>query len=116
MKRLVLLVSLLFTINLLAADLKARNVFLLTVDGLRWQEVFRGLDESLASNTEYNKRSKDIKALYWTDSKEERAQSLMPFLHGTVVQKGTVVGNRDKNSCARVANPWYFSTRVIVKF
>ena len=109
MKRIVFLVFLLWPVILLAADLKARNIFLLTVDGLRWQEVFRGIDESLAANTEYNKRFEDIKAQYWTDNKEERAESLMPFLHSTIFQNGTVVGNRDKNSCARVANPWYFS-------
>ena len=109
MERIVLLALLLAPLNLLAVDSKARNVFLLTIDGLRWQEVFRGLDESLATNTEYNERLEDIKARYWTDSKEDRAASLMPFLHSTFLQQGTVVGNRDKNSCARVANSWYFS-------
>ena len=44
MKWVVLLVFLLAPLNLLAADSKARNVFLLTIDGLRWQEVFRGRD------------------------------------------------------------------------
>ena len=109
MKRIALLVFLLLPVNLLAADSQASNVFLLTLDGLRWQEVFRGLDESLAANSEYNKRSEDIKAQYWTATQEERAVSLMPFLHRTVFQNGTVVGNRDESSCARVANPWYFS-------
>ena len=109
MERIVLLVLLLAPIHLVAMESRARNVFLLTIDGLRWQEVFRGIDESLATNTEYNKRPEDIKARYWTDSKEERAASLMPFLHGTLLKNGTVVGNRDKNSCARVANSWYFS-------
>lgn len=111
MKRTVLLIFLLLPVKLLAGsgDVEASNIFLLTVDGLRWQEVFRGLDESLAENGKYNKRMEDIKALYWTPDKKERAEALMPFLHQTVFQKGTVVGNRDKNSCARVANSWYFS-------
>lgn len=109
MKQIAALVFLLLPVNLPAADSKASNLFLLTIDGLRWQEVFRGLDESLAANTKYNRRSEDIKAKYWTDKREERAESLMPFLHRTVFKNGTVVGNRDENSCARVANPWYFS-------
>lgn len=92
-----------------STDTEAKNLFLVTVDGLRWQEVFRGLDLSLATNREYNQRSEAIRALYWTSNAEERAESLMPFLHHTVFRNGTVVGNRDKNSCARVANDWYFS-------
>lgn len=95
--------------SLAAADAQAENIFLLTLDGLRWQEVFRGLDESLAANSDYNERSEEIRARFWTTDKEKRAESLMPFLHQTVFRKGTVVGNRDRNSCARVANSWYFS-------
>ena len=85
------------------------NLFLVTIDGLRWQEVFRGLDESLATNRQYSERSEYISDLYWSADTRERAESLMPFLHGTVFVEGTVVGNRDAGSCARVTNPWYFS-------
>ncbi|MDK1023244.1 MAG: hypothetical protein QGD92_03325 [Gammaproteobacteria bacterium] len=58
MKRTVLLMLLLLPVKLLAGsvDAEARNIFLLTLDGLRWQEVFRGLDESLAGNRKYNER------------------------------------------------------------
>jgi hypothetical protein len=109
LSRIILIAFLFWPVNSLATDSKVRNIFLLTVDGLRWQEVFRGLDEALASNTRYNKRLEYIKAQYWATDREKRADSLMPFLHRTVFQTGTVVGNRDKNSCARVTNPWYFS-------
>ncbi len=111
MKRTIFLMLLSLPVNLLAQppEAEAENIFLVTLDGLRWQEVFRGLDESLATNTTYTKRSEHIRALYWTADKEERAGSLMPFLHHTVFRNGTVVGNRDENSCARVANSWYFS-------
>lgn len=111
MKRIALLMLLLWPLSLPAQprDAEAENIFLVTLDGLRWQEVFRGLDESLATNSEYTERVEHIGALYLTPDKEERASSLMPFLHETVFRDGTVVGNRDKNSCARVANPWYFS-------
>ena len=109
MKRVLIFGFLLLTVNLSAAEPQARNLFLLTLDGLRWQEVFRGIDESLAANPKYNNRIEDIKQRYWTDNKLDRAAALMPFLHRTVFTSGTVVGNRDKNSCARVTNSWYFS-------
>jgi len=91
------------------ADPQAMNLFLVTIDGLRWQEVFRGLDESLAANSDYSERSEYISDLYWDADPQRRAELLMPFLHGTVFLDGTVVGNRDVDSCARVTNPWYFS-------
>ena len=92
-----------------AADAAVSNIFLVTLDGLRWQEVFRGLDESLAANGDYSERSETIIARYGASSAEDSAAALMPFLHNTVFRDGTVVGNRDRNSCARVSNSWYFS-------
>ncbi len=87
----------------------AENVVLITIDGLRWQELFRGLDYKLASNTEYSERSEDLIQKFWPEDPNQRAQTLMPFLHNVVFANGAVVGNRDKQSCARVSNPWYFS-------
>jgi len=87
----------------------ASNIFLITIDGLRWQEVFRGLDESLAANDDYSEQSETIRARFGASNQQHSAESLMPFLHSTVFPRGTVVGNRDKNSCARVNNSWYFS-------
>ncbi len=91
------------------ADATVSNIFLVTLDGLRWQEVFRGLDQSLAANGDYAERSETIIALYGGPNAEDSAEALMPFLHNTVFREGTMVGNRDRNSCARVSNSWYFS-------
>ena len=80
-------------------DAAASNIFLVTIDGLRWQEVFRGLDESLAANDDYAERSETIIARYGAPKREDSAAALMPFLHNTVFLHGTVVGNRDAQSC-----------------
>jgi hypothetical protein len=87
----------------------ADNVVLITFDGLRWQELFRGLDRELASHEEYSEQSERLLENFWRDDPAMRAASIFPFLHGTVFQQGTVVGNRDQGSCAAVSNPWYFS-------
>ncbi|MFM1897221.1 MAG: hypothetical protein RLZZ385_2295 [Pseudomonadota bacterium] len=102
-----LLWALLCAVN--GAAQAADNVVLITLDGLRWQEVFRGLDRGLATHEDYASQSEHIMELFWRDSMAERARALMPFLHGTVFTRGAVVGNRDAGSCARVSNPWYFS-------
>ncbi len=86
-----------------------RNIFLVTIDGLRWQELFRGLDQSLASNSEFSEQAETIKERYGATLQHSSAELLMPFLHSTVFQNGTVVGNRDSDSCARVSNSWHFS-------
>lgn len=79
------------------------NLLLVTIDGLRWQEVFRGPDPQLLAEASWNKLDRDLGQRFGN------AADLMPFLHGTLLQQGAVLGNRDAGSCARVTNPWYFS-------
>jgi len=87
----------------------ADSVVLITLDGLRWQELFRGLDSRLASDDSYSAQQSELMRQFWDDDPAERARLLFPFLHDTVFEQGSVIGNRDRGSCARVANPWYFS-------
>lgn len=89
-----------------------RNVLLVTLDGLRWQEVFRGADEAYL-NTEFGGLpEKDIpkyKTTYLATTPEERRAKLMPFLWSEVVKRGQVIGNRDRGGAMQVANSEHFS-------
>lgn len=85
------------------------NVVLITLDGMRWQEVFRGIDPILANHEEYGGESEMLMQRFWRDSQEERERTLMPFLHDIVFKQGSFAGDRDHGSCAKVSNPWYFS-------
>jgi hypothetical protein len=87
----------------------ADNVILITLDGLRWQEVFHGLDRRLTEHEDYSEQSALLQEKFWLGSAEQNAEALFPFLHGKVFHEGSYVGNRSKNSCAAVSNPWYFS-------
>lgn len=93
-----------------AKPLKTRNVFLITTDGLRPEEVFSGADETLISK-EYGKVSNTnaLRALYWRDNAAARREALFPFLWGTVGKQGQVWGNRERNSAVRVSNGQNFS-------
>lgn len=102
---LILLLLALFASSAQAAD----NVVLITFDGLRWQELFRGLDPALAKHEEYSEQGELLMQRFWRDTPEKRAAALFPFLHGTVFMHGSFAGNRDAGSCVRVSNPWYFS-------
>jgi len=87
----------------------ADNVLLVTLDGLRWQELYRGLDHTLATHPDYSPRSEQLLAQFWDEDPAVRAATLMPFLHNVVFTQGRHAGNRDAGSCARITNPWHFS-------
>ena len=85
------------------------NVVLVTLDGLRWQEVFRGLDARLLADENYTSTKETLEEKFASTPSKSSAERLLPFLHGVVFQQGSVLGNRDAGSCAQVTNPWYFS-------
>jgi predicted AlkP superfamily pyrophosphatase or phosphodiesterase len=85
------------------------KIVLITLDGLRWQEVFSGADAQLIENKEYVKDVKKLKSDYWKDSAKERREALMPFLWNQAVNMGQLHGNRDKGSNVNVTNSMWFS-------
>ncbi len=86
------------------------NVILMMTDGLRWQEVFNGAEESLMTAEPGGvKDVEGLKAQFWRDTPEERRAALLPFLWGTVAKQGQILGNRDKGSYAQVTNGMHFS-------
>jgi hypothetical protein len=94
----------------LAAEPKTKNIFLLTADGLRWQEVFRGAEDlSFAKEFGNHGNSNTIRKEFWRETTEARRAALMPFLWGTVAKQGQLWGNRDKESEVRVSNGHNFS-------
>lgn len=92
------------------AQTPAENVILITVDGLRVQEVFGGIDETLVEFRANKKRSEaELRETYWKDDLEERRERLMPFFWETVAKQGIVFGNPDQSSEFMVTNPHHFS-------
>lgn len=85
-----------------------QHVFLVTIDGLRWQEVFRGVSPDLVENQDFVK-SASLKDHFWEETPSKRAEKLMPFFWNTIAKQGIVWGNRDSNSFAQVSNYFYFS-------
>lgn len=104
-------------INLLAAILMGGpahaaepKLVLITFDGVRWQDVFRGADPRLIDDKAYV--HPDLKADVLDPAYvqvKDRAAALMPFLHGFVAKHGVLIGNRDQGQCASVANDMWFS-------
>lgn len=109
MKRVYIIISLLICSTFASAQNKTKNLVIVTLDGLRWQEVFRGADSSLVNIEAYNPDKKGITERFIRESPLVRRELLMPFFWSTVVQKGQIYGNRDLGNKAEVANPYRFS-------
>jgi hypothetical protein len=79
------------------------SVLLVTLDGVRWQEVFSGAEEGLLPGPGKEK------SRYWRATPGERREALMPFLWGTVAKDGVLFGNAASGSEVRVSNAFKVS-------
>ena len=88
---------------------RGRNIIVVTSDGLRWQEVFRGADPEMMTPENEVKHPKALLAKYDGDTTEVRRAKLMPFLWSYVAKHGQLYGNRDVGSVDHVTNNMWFS-------
>lgn len=102
-----------FMLSLLAsmavADRPAQNLILVTVDGLRWQEVFRGMDERLLNDSRYTEHPDSLRATFSAADAQQARAKLLPFIWSEMATKGVLLGNRDQASHMQVTNDWHFS-------
>lgn len=87
----------------------SQKVFLLMLDGLRWQELFSGADSLLIANKEYTKDSSFLAKKYWRASSIDRRNRLMPFFWNTIAKEGQIYGNRKFENNVDVKNVHWFS-------
>jgi hypothetical protein len=85
-----------------------RNVFLITADGLRPEEVFGGAEEELLVPGNCDDRPENVEALRRDfcppgSTADERRKRLMPFL-SELMKRGQAFGNRAMGGEARVTN------------
>jgi hypothetical protein len=88
-----------------------RNLVLVTLDGVRVEEFFAGMDMAVAK--EEAKREDfdlaELSAAYWRDTPGERRAVTMPFFWSTLAPQGMVFGNRERGSRVTVRNDQWFS-------
>ena len=88
----------------------AENIIIITTDGFRWQELFKGMDSTIANNSKFNQGdSAYIFERYWSNDEDERRKKLMPFFWNTIVRTGQIYGNRKFDNKVDNANPYKFS-------
>ncbi len=104
MKRVIVILLSMLPLLLFAKGGKDPRLIIITIDGLRWQEVFCGADGNLLFDDDQVADTAQARQTYWRSTPEERREVLMPFTWSTIVQKGLLIGNRLKNSKMQVAN------------
>lgn len=87
----------------------ARNVLIVTLDGLRWQELFAGADSALLAGIPDSAEQVRTREAFWRGDPITRRQTLLPFFWTTVARNGQVFGNRFGGGSARVTNGKRFS-------
>ena len=86
MKIVIFLIICLFAKPFFAQQDKSPNVFIITTDGFRWQEIFNGADSIILSNPLYVKDTALLKQLFWDTNVDERLKMLMPFIWKTLAK------------------------------
>jgi hypothetical protein len=88
---------------------KSENIIIVTLDGMRWEEVFGGMDSAILENKKYTRDSASLNLLYGNADRNLRKAKLFPFLWNTVANKGQIYGDRLQGSEVNNANPYKFS-------
>lgn len=87
----------------------AENLFIITTDGFRWQELFGGADSAIINSDKFTPDAGTIQSLYWASTPEERRKRLMPFFWNVIAEKGQVFGNRKYDNRVNTANLYSIS-------
>ncbi len=88
-------------------DLLTQNLIFVTIDGVRTQEVFGGLDEVIVDAPKELSGIANIGELkgdFMRPTAEERRRTLMPFFWDHIAKDGIVLGDRSIGSSVEVTN------------
>jgi hypothetical protein len=88
---------------------KTHHVFVITLDGFRWQELFTGADSVLMTNKEYVHDAEALHSRFWKPTPEQRRETLMPFFWNTIARHGQLYGNRTHGNMVNCSNNMWFS-------
>ncbi len=88
---------------------QTENVVVVTLDGMRWQEIFQGLDLKIMKKKKFIQEPDSLLQAYSSDEHESSREKLFPFLWNVVAKQGQLYGNRLKKSFSDVSNHQLFS-------
>jgi len=96
--------------NIFAQKIQNNKIIVITTDGLRWQEIFNGLDNGILKFKPFQKGDSVITANdFGAPTVEESRKKIFPFFWNTIAEKGQIHGNRKNGSLVDNSNPYWFS-------
>lgn len=98
-----------FLLNFCLGQKPAENLVIITIDGVRWQEIFKGIDNSIVLNSLQINEIDTLFKHYNKATVEEKRHVLMPFFWDSIATKGQIYGNRDYGSKVKVGNLYKIS-------
>ncbi len=106
-KAILIILTILFGLTVSAQQ--TENIFLITLDGLRWQELFTGADSLLVDDPEYVEEPETLTDQFWHADLLKRRELLMPFFWKTIASEGQIYGNRAYGNKVDCSNQMWFS-------
>ena len=107
MKRFIFFLYCLITLSSHAQ--KTENLVIVTLDGLRWQEVFGGVDDMLMNDSLFNQDTDGMKEKFWSPSAGKKGKNFFHFYGKWWQTQGQLYGNRNYDNKMDNANPYWFS-------
>lgn len=93
----------LFNFASFAQGPETKNIFIITLDGFRWQELYEGADSAILFNKKYVKDQEVVKQ-FWAPSENQRRKNLMPFFWDVFATQGQLYGNRNYKNKVNCTN------------
>ncbi|HCD87573.1 MAG TPA: phosphoglyceromutase, partial [Algoriphagus sp.] len=82
---------------------------MITLDGLRWQEVFSGADSLFLRDAEMVKNPQGLYNEFWETNPVKRREVLLPFFWNAIASTGQLYGNRQLGNKVNTQNTHWFS-------
>jgi Metalloenzyme superfamily len=79
------------------------KLIIITIDGTRWQEVFKGADSTILFRLQNNIDATTVRK-FWAATAQDRRKKLFPFLWNCVEKNGQLFGNRSYHNNMQVKN------------
>ncbi len=92
----------------LLAAAPTKSLILVTCDGLRWQEVFTGIDPLLMGEKEaHMDQARGLRDRFWRDTPQARREALLPFFWTKLAKQAVLYDNVRVTNTYRVSYPGY---------
>lgn len=112
MKQVLLTIVAIFIISgaAFAQQRKTKRLIIVTTDGYRWKEMFRGADSARLFGRRFFGMDSALKiGRFWANTQTGRREKLMPFFWNNIAGNGQIYGNRDLGNKVNVTNPYSVS-------